>query len=215
MKAEERKELQTNSLVRFVGRLRHGFKGGTSRKTAVVWGIIGLAVVVFIGWRIIAGISARNNSRRWLEQDLAASPEDLDPFIDQNKGTVPANVARLYQARQNLRDGLTDLYSNYDKADEKLKQAGGAYDELARAFRGTPILVQECLLGAGKAREGLGELDEALSRYKDLVNRFKDSPLAKQAAGRIDDIEKHRPELEKLNASIKKLSGGTATAKKP
>ena len=218
MKAEERKELQTNSLVRFVGRLRHGFKGfkgGTSRRAAVIWGIIGLAVVVFIGWRIIAGISERNNSQRWLTLDKAGSPDELDNFIDNNKGTVQANVAKLFQARQPLREGLAELYRNYGKAEEQLKQAADRYGELVKPFKNTPILVQECLLGAGKAREGLGELDEALDRYKELVSRFKDSPLAKEAAQRIEDIEKDRPKLEKLNAKIKKLSGGTATAQKP
>jgi hypothetical protein len=215
MKAEERKELQTNSLVRFVGRLRHGFKGGTSRKAVVIWSIIGLAVVVFIGWKIIANISERRNSQRWLDLDMAKTPNDLDEFIDKNKGTVQANVARLFQAREALREGLTELYRNHDKAEEQLKQAADTYDGLVKPFKNTPILVQECLLGAGKAREGLGELDEALSRYKDLTSRFKEGPVVQEATRGIDRIEKHRAELERLSAEIKKLAGGSATAKKP
>lgn len=215
MKAEQRKELQTNSLVRFVGRLGHGFKSNTSRRTAVVWGIVLLALVVFIGWRIVAGISERKNSRRWLELDMASAPGDLETLIKQNKGTVQANVARLLQARQDLKDGLTELYSNYEAASEKLKQAAGTYDHLAKRFKNTPILMQECMLGAGKAHEGLGELDEALSRYEDLANRNQDSALAQEAGKRADYIKSHRAHLESLNAALKKLSGGTTTVKKP
>src|SRR5262245_33996421 len=115
MKAEERKELQTNSLIRFVGRVRQslkgGFKGGTSRRTKVVWGIVLLAAVVFIIWRIVASVSASRNSHRWVQLGLFTPPGEVEDFIAANSGTTQARAARLQQARADLRGGLADLYT--------------------------------------------------------------------------------------------------------
>ena len=44
---------------------------------------------------------------------------------------------------------------------------------------------------------------------------FKDSALAQEAGKRADYIKSHRAHLESLTAALKKLSGGTATVKKP
>src|SRR4051812_38071748 len=108
MKAEERKELQTNSLVRFFGRLRNTGKAGLSRKAAVIWGLVILALVVFLGWRFASGLSEKRNSQRWLELDEVPDTKDLEAFIQKNQGTVQANAARLQLARQNLKGGLAD-----------------------------------------------------------------------------------------------------------
>jgi len=206
MKAEQRKELQTNSLVRFIGRLKQNFRVAPSRKATVIWGIIILALVVFIGWRIASSVSAKNNSRRWVELDSLAGENDLNKFIDENRGTVQAQVARLQVARDNLQSGLANLYESFsrEKALENLNSAAEAYEDLAKQFKATPVLVQECLFGAGKAYEGMGNLDRAREFYNDLQNRFKDSPLAAEAERRVQAIEKNSKELTKLNEQLKK-----------
>jgi tetratricopeptide (TPR) repeat protein len=206
MKADQRKELQTNSLVRFIGRLKQNFKGAPSRKATVIWGIVVLALVVFIGWKIASSLSTKNNSRRWVELDSLAGADELNEFIDKNRGTVQAHVARLQIARADLEKGLEDLYDplTRDSALEKLKNAAGDYEELAKQFKATPVLVQECLFGAGKAYEGMGDLDRAREFYTDLQNRFKDSTLAAEAEGRLRNIEKSSKDLAKLNEKLKK-----------
>src|SRR6266545_3128966 len=163
MKADQRKELQTNSLVRFIKHLKQNFKATPSRKATVIWGIVILALVVFIGWRIASSRSQANNSRRWVELDSLAGAEELNEFIDKNRGTVQAHVARLQLARGDLEKGLADLYDplTRESALKKLKNAAESYEELAKQFKATPVLVQECLLGAGKAYEGMGDLDRA------------------------------------------------------
>ena len=204
MKAEQRKELQTNSLVRFFGRLKQNFAGAPSRKATVLWGIVLLALVVFIGWRIASSRSATNNSRRWVELDSITRAEDLDAFIDKNPGTVQAHVARLHRARKSLDSGLDKLYTRHSSAIEELKSAADDYEAMVKPFKATPILVQECLLGAGKAYEGMGEFDRARGFYEKLQNDFKDSPLAKEAERRVKDLDKHPKELATLNEKLKK-----------
>ena len=74
-------------------------------------------------------------------------------------------------------------------------------------------LVQECLLGAGKAYEGLGDFDKARGFYDDLQNRFKDSPLAKEAEQRLNDLDKHAKDLTTLDEKLKKGGDPLASIK--
>jgi hypothetical protein len=225
MKAEERKELQTNSLVRLLGRLKHNFKGGPSRKATVIWGIVILALVVFVVWRIASSRSEANNSARWvavdeftaLDLDRYAQSEPEGPvfeFVKKNSGTIQANESQREKAKKDLKDGLDNLYLNRDRASEQLKDAADAFEKLAKEFKATPIIVQECLLGAGYAYEGLAvietdkekfdaNLKRALGFYEDLLGRFKDSEIAKQKAEpRARAIKENRQEFEELNDNL-------------
>jgi len=203
MKAEQRKELQTNSLVRFIGRLKSNFKGAPSRKATVVWGIVILALVVFAGWRIASSRAEANNSARWVALDSLSGPDALDEYIDKNRGTVQGNVARLQKARKDLELGLSGIYTRPSSAADELKSAAETYEDLAKQFKATPVLVQECLLGAGKAYEGLGDFDKARGFYSDLQGRFKDSPLAEEAGRRLRDLDKNAKDLAALKEKLK------------
>jgi tetratricopeptide (TPR) repeat protein len=200
MKAEERKQLQTNSLVQFIGRVKHNLKTGPSRRTVVIWGIVALGVLVFASWKFFSWRSTRNNSERWVNLDELNSPSDLDEYIQKNEGTVQARVARLQKARDDLKKGLEDLFIDRKGATEKLEQAVKAFDELKEQFRSMPTETQLCLLGAAKGYEGLGQFDEALARYQELKKRFPDSVLTKSAETRIAFLsdKKHQEELKQL-----------------
>ncbi len=213
MKAEQRKELQTNSLVRFLGRLKQNFKGGASRKATIIWGIVLLALVVFVAWRIASLRSEANDSARWVTLDSLSGSDEVDEFISKNQGTIQASVARLQKARKNLEAGLSGLYTQRSTAVEKLQEAANDYENLAKQFKATPVLVQECLLGAGKAYEGMGDFDKARDFYIDLQNRFKDSPLAKEAEQRANDIEKNAKDLATLAEKLKKGGDPLASVK--
>ena|SRR5262249_26638424 len=215
MKAEQRKELQTNSLIRFWGRLRENFKGGVSRKTTVIWSIVILALVVFVGWRIASARAEANNSARWVALDSLSGTDELDAFIEKNPGTIQANVARLQKARKDLDKGLGELYTQHSTAVDSLQKAADAYEDLAKQFKGTPVLVQECLLGAGMAYEGMGDFDKARGFYDDLQNRFQDSPLAKEAERRANDLDKNAKDLAKLAEKLKKGGDPLASLKDP
>jgi len=213
MKAEQRKELQTNSLVRFLGRLRQNFKGGTSRKATVIWGIVILALVVFVAWRITSSRAEANDSARWVALDSLSRADELDEYIDKHRDTVQGNVARLQRARKDLETGLGGLYTQRSTAVDKLQAAANAYEDLVKQFKATPVLVQECLLGAGMAYEGMGEFEKARSFYDDLQNRFKDSPLAKEAERRANDLQKHAKELATLDKNLQKGGGPLDSSK--
>ena len=77
MKAEHRKELQTNTLADHIGRwiqgLRQGMKATPTPSTLVVMIFVFLALVVFVGWRYYSSSEQRKRSHLWLELDEARS----------------------------------------------------------------------------------------------------------------------------------------------
>jgi hypothetical protein len=204
MKAEERKELKQNTLVATLEKVGAGLKEGPSRRTVVILGIILLVVVLYIVWRMVSGASETRNSKRWEELYSAGSLKDLDDLVDKNKNTVQGRAARLQIARDDLLEGTTKIYTDHEEAVKLLQSAATSFEKLARDFKSTPILVQECLVGAAQAREAAGELSEAVNLYSDLAKRFPDSTLGKQADTLASSLEKKKAELEKIQAQLKK-----------
>ncbi len=203
MKAEERKELKQNTLVATLEKVGSGLKEGPSRRTVVVLGIVLLVVLLFVVWQLVSGVSASRNSKRWEELSSAGTLADLKDLTDKN--TVQGRAARLQIARQDLKDGMETIYSDRDEAIKKLQSAAPAFEKLARDFKSTPILVQECLFGAAQAREASGELDQAATLYADLSKRFPESSLGKQADRLASAVAKDKKtELDKIQEQLKK-----------
>src|SRR5437899_1174883 len=91
MKAEHRKELQTNTLADHIGRwiqgLRHGMKAKPAPSTLVVMIFVFLALVVFVGWRYYSSSQQRKRSHLWLELDEARSLADVEEIAEKNPKT--------------------------------------------------------------------------------------------------------------------------------
>jgi hypothetical protein len=212
MKAEERKELKTNTLVHTLERVKDGLKQGPSRRTVVVLGVLGLVVLLFVVWKIAANLSEKRNSKRWEELYTAKSPAELDSLVEQNKNTVQGRAARLQIARDDLRSALSgsfdgtgkSIYDDSGKATEKLKHAADEFEKLAKDFKATPILVQECLFGAAQASEAIGEFGRAEELYADVAKRWPDSPLGEQAGKSAERVHDKKSELEKIQGALKK-----------
>ena len=62
MKAEERKELETNKLADSIGRMFEKAKQGPSRNTIIVTSVLVLAVVLFYTWRYFRNKSLQNEA---------------------------------------------------------------------------------------------------------------------------------------------------------
>jgi len=218
MKAEERKELKQNTLVATVEKVGHALKQGPSRRSVVVVGILLLLVLLYAVWQIATNISEGRNSKRNLELLTAGSPEDLKQLIDKQGDTIQGRAARLQLARQNLIDGLGEgdrdsgedrrgILSDYKSGAELLRRAAESFEKLAKEYKATPVLVQECYYGAGQAREALGELDEAVRLYEEVGKaspKNDPGPLAEQAAKAAQRVKDRKAELDKIQQQLKK-----------
>jgi tetratricopeptide (TPR) repeat protein len=204
MKAEHRKELKTNTLISAIEKVGHGLKEGPSRRTAVIGGIV-LLVVLLVGvWMFLSKLSDKRNSDRWKQLYAAGSPDDLDKLIEKNRNSAQGRAAQLQVARQDLASGLRDIYDDRADAIKRLKKAAESFETLAREFKKTPILVQECLFGAAQAHEAAGEIKEAIALYEDLAKRFKDTPLGEQGGELATKLKNKSPELEDLQKQFNK-----------
>src|SRR6516162_5521949 len=98
MKAEHRKELQTNELADWLGRTYQSIKSGN--RNYWIGGIIVVAVAAVIGYfvyRLDSGSSA--SMAALMKLQTANTLQDLEKIAQENTGTVPARTARFEVAR--------------------------------------------------------------------------------------------------------------------
>jgi len=212
MKAQHRKELQTNALADRLGRILQSAKAGPSRTAVVIWSLLLLAAAVLLGWFAYDHYSKKENSAENRELEEASTRDDYKKIADAHPNTPAGRIARIMYARLSLRDGLDHLYAGLpderDAAKKNIEEARDTYDKLAKDCKDAPLLAQECLMGAAKARESLGDYDGALTSYKQLANDHKDSYLGKEAETRaqaLSDDEK-RAQIEEFYQAMDKLA---------
>jgi hypothetical protein len=230
MKAEHRKELQTNLLADRMGRLVQGIKAGPRSSSAFAWVTAVLVVIVVVGY-YLARIQNARQSAEWIRLLHAPSMEARDPaayyasVARQSAGTLPGRTARFQEARILLNRGLTTYYSSatHGQAVKDLRDAGKLYQDLLGESQGNAVLEQEALLGAARVEETLsaepnpdnpdaklGSLDRALTYYQRLADNYPKSTEGETAKKRVEDLTdaatKARMEefYAKLAGSLKK-----------
>jgi hypothetical protein len=209
MKAEHRKELQTNLLADRLGRMLQGFRGGfkvrPSHTALLIWGGIIAAIVLGMGWKVYSNSVAKSRSAEWLRIDEASNFDDLKQIAEKDTGNSATRVVRFQLARVYLRRGMENFCSTSpDGRTSALKDLGEAaklYGDLAGQSKDNAMLTQEALLGVGKAREALNELDAAQTAYEELVKRYPNSVNGKEAAERLKKLENK----DQVSAFYKKL----------
>jgi tetratricopeptide (TPR) repeat protein len=204
MKAEHRKELETNVLADRLGRFIEGVKEGPSPTTWLVLFVVAIAVVLIFVWRYFTHEAEAKSGARWVRLDSLTSAGDLEDFIKdkENKGTPQLRAARFELARFNLAEGLRDFGKplRHSLAHDQLKNAAETYEQLAEEPGDVPLLQEEALLGAARANESLGNLIKATTYYERLVKEHDKSQLAKDARAAIERLgdEKNAADFKAL-----------------
>jgi hypothetical protein len=213
MKAEHRKELRTNVLYDRLTHLWQDLKAGPNTATIVICLAILLVAGAVVAWRLIRSSQLASQSAAWVKVYNADSIDQYQDIAKAEAQSPPALAARFEEARSQLRHGLEKLASNDEKerneAADQVKNAGDLYAQLVNDARDHPLLVQEALMGAAKARESLGELDEALKHYHDLAGRRPESDLTRQAEQSAKELEDPATK-EKVKAFYDQLKQLTA-----
>jgi tetratricopeptide (TPR) repeat protein len=214
MKAEKRKELQTNFLADRMGRLLQGVRTGPqSKSSAAVWVLTILSIGTLLLWYVAGARS--NRSPLWVkfeEDALRGDRENLRQLARDNPGTLAARAARFQRARLLLEDGLAKLYSRDSKeAINSVQQARKLFMGLSKECADDSVTASQAILGAAKAEEALvgipdgdnveeslGDFDKALQYYRDLVDKYPDTFAGETARKRLSDLEESRAEVEKF-----------------
>jgi hypothetical protein len=190
MKSERRHELAENDLADSVESLAERFRPYVATiLTAAIGGLVAVIVGLFVSSRWEA-----SQAESW-DACLAAlttgNEEAFREVLIRYPGTPAAQWAELVLADRAVSEATSLLFQKLDPANDvaqqRLEQAVAAYQGLL-SEQPTRMIAQRATFGLAKARECLGELDEARRGYETLASEYADSPMADLAAARATDL---------------------------
>ncbi|MCI0641682.1 MAG: hypothetical protein L0Y72_25940 [Gemmataceae bacterium] len=195
MKAEQRKELETNALADRVGRMVTKLKTGQNNKTLILCVLGGaVLVVVFFFWMKSRGVGRFENAERWSDLEDGAGPY-MDRLLKEHGATNQGKAATFQYAWTILWNrGVQLLGHGPAEALKMLDAAERVYDDLAKECEGDPVWQPEALYALAIIEEtrtirDRKHLELALDRYKELADKHKDSAYGKMAAARVEVLE--------------------------
>lgn len=226
MKADERKELETNSLAAGVRKLVDRSKTGRLVNPYVL--AVVLAAVLGIGlWWYLSSEGKKVASHQWAElvQLLRTnSLTNLEDFAKSNQNTAAARAARLNAARIQLgaegigklnlrdRDARAKAVDNVEKAREDLLK-------LADEYKGDPTMRVISLLAAAEAelalvgipkgtdgKDSRGSVEKAAELYREAAKTVGEkTPVAEQYRKRADELVGNKDQIERVGETLNRL----------
>ncbi len=188
MKAEQRKELETNALADRMGHLVQRMKTQPRRSTLYyVLGGIAVMVIVFLIARWFQ-VSRQENSQRWFMINNGTKTY-LEQLAVKEGETNPGKAARFQFAWMLYWEGGVKRLGvgNGSEAITRMDEAAELYKKLAQECASDPFWEPEALYGLAVIEEthaiqNLDALDSAKKLYEDLATKHKDSARGKLAA---------------------------------
>jgi hypothetical protein len=217
MKAEQRKQLETNVLADRMGRVVKDLRKGPSRRGLLIWiPVIALFLAAIVYFWIIRPNQLRSTSQLWRTIAVGShvqSPgggQTLRQELLDNKDSTPARVARYQEAWKLLwDDGIRKLYSSSwrgpsPEAVANIFRAELQYEDLYKESKDDPILGPQALYNMAVAQEALAVyepkfLDTAKSTFETVLNTHNDSVYARKAKERLD-VYKDKDKLAELRS---------------
>jgi hypothetical protein len=214
MKAEQRKELETNTLADKVGQAMQRVKG-SSRRSVVVYFIVGVALLValWFSWRWYL-VSKQETSLQWLMLDDASGKH----LLELEKLETPAGRAARFQRAWLVywEEGVRMIGVDPPGATNALRQASTRYEALAKecADADDKIFEPQALLGIAvveetRAVQDLSFLGRAKESYTKVVSihdgKYKESAEGIFAQKRLDQMSGAKlKELELVYEELQK-----------
>jgi hypothetical protein len=205
MKAEQRKELETNALADRVGRMVTRLKTGQNNKKLVLFVLGGVVLAVaFVLWMRSRSVSRYEASERWVELEDGAGPY-MDRLVKEYGGTNTGKAAIFQYAWSFLWNrGILLLGHGPAEGLKVLDEVEKIYDDLAKECKGDPVWQPEALYALAVIEEtrtirDRKHLDTALERYKKLAEKHTDSAYGKMAAKRVEVLEDAQKREQVLN----------------
>ena len=141
---------------------------------------IGGVILALAAWVLVSSQAAATKSQAWdafLAGLSGGDPQAFDEVVRRYPGTPAAEWSRLVMADMALIDGTELLFVNKDQAPPRLRAAADLYASIL-AMRPREMLAERATLGLAKARESLGQLEEARRGYAAVAAEFPEGALA-------------------------------------
>jgi hypothetical protein len=196
MKAEQRKELETNALADRMGHLMQRMKTQPRRSTIYyVLGAVAIVVVLFVIYRTVA-TSRQHNSQNWFMVEQGTD-RDLAQLLKDSRDTNPGKAAQFQVAWYLYWDAGVKRLGVGDggmSALQRLEEAALEYEKLAKECSGDKLWEPEAMYGLAvieetKAVVNLDALDRAKRLYEDLKAKYPDTARGKLAEEWLTNAE--------------------------
>ncbi|OWK46825.1 hypothetical protein [Fimbriiglobus ruber] len=225
MKAEHRKELETNSLAEGVSTFVDRAKTGKLWDYRAIALVLALVAIGGVWWYAIRA-SRKANSMMWSSFEEVKNPSDLKAFADAHKDTVAAKLARVEYARTLLgADGLGRLASqkteDRTKGVENIEAAREEFLKLADEFKKDTTLQATCLTSAAEAELALvgypkgatletseprGSVDKAAELYRKTAKIVGEkTTLGENFLRRATELEEKKKAVVEAESALTKL----------
>ena len=210
MKAEHRKELETNVLADRMGRLLENFKQKPERGTMFwVIGGIGAVLIAFLAFRYYQ-VGKNENSEAW----LAYYDGNVKKLREEYGDKMPGKALEFEQAWELTWTGIKKFGIDPNGAQKYLEVASQLYQKLRDECEGDPVLVPEAIYGQAVIKETLAirdrkNLDDAIDYYKEVADKHSKSAFGKLAKDRLEILEDgdRRAEVSEVYQDLDRLIG--------
>jgi hypothetical protein len=193
MKAETRKELETNTLADKMGQAMEKVKGGSPRAILVyILVFFALLVVLWLGYRWYV-TTQDENSRQWMMVYDGAAKHIHD--VAKEKSSNAAKAARFQIAWEHYWEGgIKNLGFRPEATIEYLRTTRELYKALAEDCKDDPVFEPQAKLGLAVIAETLAiqdpqELDRAKKLYEELEEKHGKSAEADFARERLKHLK--------------------------
>jgi hypothetical protein len=218
MKAEERKDLETNALARGVGTLVDRAKSGRWNYRLI--GLVLLVVLVGGSAWYLWSVSQRGTSQQWTDLARANTQVDLKKVADDHPDSTAGRVARLQLARIQLGpEGIAQLSDRNrekrTKGIESVESARKDLTKLADEFADDKALQAASLQAAAEAELALvgipqdgspasrGSVDKAVELYRKVAMALGEgTPAGEEAKKRADELARNKDQIENVGRTL-------------
>jgi hypothetical protein len=160
---------------------------------AIVVAAGGVALAL-LAWALVSSQTAAGEARSW-DAFLAAVASDSRPLLVESLGDVirrhpdtpAARWSELLLADFAMSEGNDLLFTNTDQGRQRLRSAVEGYSAVLAA-RPRGLLASRATFGLAKARESLGELEEARRGYEAVAREHVAGGFATIAEERVEAL---------------------------
>lgn len=149
--------------------------------------VVAGAFAALAAWTLLRSQRTSEQAAAWDGFITAFAEGDaggLDTVMARYAGSPAAQWAAIVQGDAALSDGNRLLLTNPAQARGRLEAAADRYAAVA-AERPSGLAAQRAVFGLARARESLGQLDEAARGYQALVAEYPESPFVPMAEERV------------------------------
>ena len=172
MKSQERHELETNALAKFLATWAERIGPYSSH---LLFGVLALVAVVAI-WQLSKSAWSSRSAEGWDRVTAAIMEQrpDLDVLKvagEEYSKSLEGQLAKLLVADSELNNASVEFLANKELAMTSLGTAERLYDELVKQGR-DPLVIERAKFGQARVLEIKGKIPEAIEAYESLGGTF-------------------------------------------